>query len=116
MPEYDIALELARLHIRDKTYCGEPALPNTVPTKICEIKKSRLVGGFLNGAGSIRAYPHAENTGLVISDTAKIGSFSITSKLLALFFSNYNLFSSIISRNLWATVTILSKGLRVLEV
>ena len=86
MPEYDIALELARLHIRDKTYCGEPALPNTVPTKICEIKKSRLVGGFLNGAGSIRAYPHAENTGLVISDTAKIGSFSITSKLLALFF------------------------------
>ena len=49
--------------------------------------KSRLIGvAFKNGAGSIRAYPHAENTGLVISDTAKIGSFSITSKLLALFF------------------------------
>ena len=29
---------------------------------------------FLNGAGSIRAYPHAENTGLVISDVAKIGT------------------------------------------
>ena len=30
---------------------------------------------FLNGAGSIRAYPHAENTGLVISDVAKVGTF-----------------------------------------
>ena len=27
------------------------------------------------GAGSIRAYPHSESTGLVISDTAKIQTF-----------------------------------------
>jgi len=38
------------------------------------------MGGFLNGAGSIRAYPHAENTGLVISDAAKIDIISDTSK------------------------------------
>lgn len=29
-----------------KTYCGEPALPNTVPTKICEIKKAALWVAF----------------------------------------------------------------------
>ena len=40
---------------------------------------------FKIGAGSIRAYPHAENTGLVISDAAKIGTFSDTSKLFAIF-------------------------------
>ena len=43
---------------------------------------------FLNGAGSIRAYPHAENTGLVISDVAKIGSFSEISKFSANFFTS----------------------------
>ena len=40
------------------------------------------MGGFKIGAGSIRAYPHAENTGLVISDGAKIGKVSETSKFL----------------------------------
>ena len=37
---------------------------------------------FLNGAGSIRAYPHAENTGLVISDVAKIGTIFQKCKFL----------------------------------
>ncbi|MBO7594584.1 MAG: hypothetical protein J6T12_06410 [Salinivirgaceae bacterium] len=36
-------------------------------------KKSRLFAAlFRFGAGSIRAYPRAENTGLVISDDANI--------------------------------------------
>lgn len=48
--------------------------------KFVRLKKPPLSGGFLNGAGSIRAYPHAENTGLVISDGAKIGRISETSK------------------------------------
>ena len=35
------------------------------------------MGGFLKlGAGSIRAYPHAENTGLIISDVAKLSKTS----------------------------------------
>ena len=65
----------------------DPSIPllGIYPEEI-KIEKATSKGGFQNGAGSIRAYPHAENTGLVISDTAKIGSFSITSKLLALFF------------------------------
>ena len=60
---------------------------------------------FLNGAGSIRAYPHAENTGLVISDVAKIGTifqkckfferfskFNHQRLLLALFLASLGLF------------------------
>ena len=35
------------------------------------------------GAGAVQSYSHAENTGLVISDAAKIGSFSVTSKFLS---------------------------------
>ena len=52
------------------------------------------MGGFLNGAGSIRAYPHAENTGLVISDVAKIDIISENSKYLGnfLFFPLQKLF------------------------
>ena len=45
-----------------------------------KFKKAALMGGFLNGAGSIRAYPHAENTGLIISDAAKIDIISDTFK------------------------------------
>ena len=41
---------------------------------------------FLNGAGSIRAYPHAENTGLVISDTAKVQQISFLATLFDTFF------------------------------
>ena len=40
---------------------------------------------FKIGAGSIRAYPHAENTGLVISDDAKIGRNLESSKYLSCF-------------------------------
>ena len=43
---------------------------------------------FLNGAGSIRAYPHAENTGLVISDVAKIGTIFQKCKFLRDFLLN----------------------------
>ena len=43
------------------------------------------------GAGSIRAYPHAENTGLVISDAAKIGTFSETYKFWSNFFTSPSL-------------------------
>ena len=35
------------------------------------------------GAGSIRAYPHSESTGLVIYDTAKIQPFSHSASLSA---------------------------------
>ena len=45
-------------------------------------KKATLMMAFLNGAGSIRAYPHAENTGLVISDVAKIGTIFQKCKFL----------------------------------
>ena len=50
-----------------------------VKTDIINKKPPQWVA-FKIGAGSIRAYPHAENTGLVISDGAKIGTFSNTSK------------------------------------
>ena len=43
---------------------------------------------FFNGAGSIRAYPHAENTGLVISDVAKIGTIFQKCKFLRDFLLN----------------------------
>jgi len=43
---------------------------------------------FLNGAGSIRAYPHAENTGLVISDVAKVGTIFQKCKFLRDFLLN----------------------------
>ena len=51
---------------------------------------------FKIGAGSIRAYPHAENTGLVISDGAKIGTFSDTSKL----FANFLLIEAVFAKNI----------------
>ena len=52
----------------------------------------------------------------VVEKYYRYTEFFYNFQTFSIIFSNYNLFSSIISRNLWATVTILSKGLRVLEV
>ena len=56
--------------------------------KVRAIKKPLVSGSFKIGAGSIRAYPHAENTGLVISDTAKIQLFSLPASVLLIFFKS----------------------------
>ena len=45
-------------------------------------KAAFLSGSFNFGAGSIRAYPHAENTGLVISDIAKVQQILFLAKVL----------------------------------
>ena len=50
---------------------------------------------FKIGAGSIRAYPHAENTGLVISDGAKIGRNLESSKYLSHFLQLFTDFKQI---------------------
>ena len=73
--------------MQQKVVSPEPTLPNTVPAKVCEIKKPPQWVALKIGAGSIRAYPHAESTGLVISDAAKIGSFIETSKFWGNFFT-----------------------------
>ncbi len=57
-----------QIFIPDMVYFSD-----TVPAKVCEVKKPPQWVAFKIGAGSIRAYPHAENTGLVISDDTKIG-------------------------------------------
>ena len=54
---------------------------------------------FKIGAGSIRAYPHAENTGLVISDGAKIGRNLESSKYLSLFLQLFTDFKQIGDEN-----------------
>jgi len=81
MPEYDIALELARLHIltgadfvrqlkmlaslsifkpvenekdifaANQAYSRESALPDTIPAKVCEIKKPPQKVAFKMGQG-----------------------------------------------------------------
>ena len=47
------------------------------------IEKVTPQGDLDDGAGAIRSYSHAENTGLVISDGAKIGRIFETSKFLS---------------------------------
>ena len=54
---------------------------------------------FKNGAGSIRAYPHAENTGLVISDGAEIQTFSEIFKFFSTFMTKgLNISSTIVDQ------------------
>ena len=54
---------------------------------------------FKNGAGSIRAYPHAENTGLVISDGAKIHTISEISNFFSTFLTKgLNISSTIVDQ------------------
>jgi hypothetical protein len=57
--------------------------------RLYEKQNHPLRDGFLNGAGSIRAYSYAENTGLVISDVAEIGTIFDISKLSGNFFAIY---------------------------
>ena len=42
------------------------------------------------GAGAIRSYSHAENTGLVISDTAKLQTFSHTASVFVKLFQKFS--------------------------
>ena len=56
--------------------------------KVRKIKEPHLVRLFCKiGAGAVQSYSHAENTGLVISDAAKIGRIYLTSKLFVNFFT-----------------------------
>ena len=59
-----------------------------IHTEIRAIKKPLLSGSFNFGAGSIRAYPHAENTGLVISDIAKVQQFSFPARVFGKIFNH----------------------------
>jgi hypothetical protein len=69
---------LAPIHPFEVTICD---LKDSIYTEIRAIKKPLKSGSFNFGAGSIRAYPHAENTGLVISDTAKVQQISFPARV-----------------------------------
>ena len=52
--------------------------------KVRKIKEPHLVRLFCKiGAGAVQSYSHAENTGLVISDAAKIEIFPLSSKFFS---------------------------------